>query len=257
MSFSQPSSAFTLPQHSFMPTSNGSNTQGFGGIGVGAVHEKQNVGRIVAIKGPMFGGKSSALIYAANIFTRCKVPVYIVAPEMSKRKETEAERIESHDGITPLCKTVYLQRSGLAEHCKQFLADFKARLEKQQHQSNGNGSGSGGAAKPIVAPVLCIDEAQFFDDLIDSCCALRRQGVTVIVAGLTLTFERQPFGEMHRLLDFADEIVEKKAVCAICNTLNATLTHRTSTEKGVVVVGGADVYKPVCQMCYEHLHEQK
>lgn len=232
-----------------MPTMTANNANGYHIVGSG-IHEKQNVGRIVAIKGPMFGGKSSALIYAANVFTRCKVPVYIIAPDMSKRKETEAERIESHDGITPLCNTVYLQRSGLAKHCKQFLADFKARLDKQSGERSG-------IAKPIVAPVLCIDEAQFFDDLIDSCCALRRQGVTVIVAGLTLTFERQPFGEMHRLMDYADEIVEKKAVCAICNTLNATLTHRTSTEKGVVVVGGDDVYKPVCQMCYEHLHEQK
>ena len=211
---------------------------------VSVSESKQSVGRIVVIKGAMFSGKTGDLIQTANIFVRCKVPVHIVAPEMSRRNESERLQIISRDGAVPLCKTIYLHQNGLGDHCINFLTDFKHRAAAQN-------------AKPIVAPVLCIDEAQFFDDLIDSCCALRRQGVTVIVAGLTLTFERQPFGEMHRLLDYADEIVEKKAVCEICNSLNATLTHRTSTEKSVVVVGGADVYKPVCQMCYEHLHELK
>ena len=96
----------------------------------------------------------------------------------------------------------------------------------------------------------------FFEDLVESCCAMRREGVTVIVAGLTLTFERQPFGEMRRLLDFSDEIVPKKAVCAVCNSWNATLTHRKTSEKSVVVVGGANLYIPVCQMCFENVYTQ-
>ncbi len=202
-------------------------------------------GRIEAIIGPMFGGKSSKLIQKANIIQRCKKPVYIVAPDMSRRKQTEMETIVSHNGSVPLCETVYLPCANLKEHCDALIKQFKEKCED--------------AKKAGLMPepqVICIDEAQFFSNLIESCCALRREGIIVVVAGLTLTFERKPFGEMHALLDYADEVIVRKAVCAFCNTWNATLTHRTSAEKGVVVVGGEDMYKPVCQLCFERCNNE-
>src|SRR5690606_24965628 len=111
--------------------------------------------------------------------------VQIVAPDMSRRKESENERVESHDGFVPLreCTTMYVAPNQLRDH----FATVKV---------------PGPGERPLV---VCIDEAQFFSDLVETCCALRRLGVVVVVAGLSLTFERQAFGEMHPLLDYADE----------------------------------------------------
>lgn len=189
-------------------------------------------GRIITITGPMFSGKTTALIATANMFVRCHIPVQIVAPNMSKRKESERERIESHDGVVPLCETNYVQCDQLLDHCTKYI----------KRDNN-------------TMFAVCIDEAQFFSDLVNTCSMLRRAGIMVVVAGLALTFERRPFGEMHSLLDYADERIERKAVCGNCKTWNATLTHRTTDAKGTVVVGGADVYMPVCQLCFETLME--
>jgi len=220
-------------------------------------------GMILAIKGCMFSGKTTPLIATANMFYRCNVAVSIVAPDMSKRNENEQETIRSHDGVVPMCATTYVARDGLQEFCHRFVADRK--MTRQDLDIAGELSLDGSSSnssdfddtlrKSTCSTVLCIDEAQFFENLIESCRFLRRNGVVVIVAGLALTYERKPFLEMHRLLDYADECVERKAVCGRCKSWNATLTHRTSQQKGDVVVGGANEYMAACQICFDALTE--
>lgn len=221
-------------------------------------------GMILAIKGCMFSGKTTTLIATANMFYRCNVAVSIVAPDMSKRNENEQDTIRSHDGVMPMCLTTYVARDGLQEFCHRFVADRKSIRSDLDRDSESSLDGSSSShssdsgntmQKSTCSTVLCIDEAQFFENLIQSCRFLRRNGVVVVVAGLTLTYERKPFLEMHRLLDFADECVERKAVCGRCKSWNATLTHRTSQKKGDVVVGGANEYMATCQMCFEALTE--
>ena len=218
-------------------------------------------GNIIAIKGCMFSGKTTTLIATANMFKRCNVPVSIVAPDMSKRKENESDTIRSHDGVMPMCSTTYVTRRGLYEFCERFVerrrnaaaAAAEARRGEIEASDSSNVSEDEPREDKVVPVVLCIDEAQFFERLVDACRLLRRNGVVVVVAGLTLTYERKPFAEMHRLLDYADECVERKAVCGRCKSWNATLTHRTSAQKGDVVVGGAKEYMAACQNCFDAL----
>lgn len=192
------------------------------------VQVPSSVGSITIIKGCMWSGKSGALIHEANLILRQDVGVKIFAPDMSRRELSEKECLQSHDGVVALCETVYLPVTALADAC----------------------------SASDLPPVVCIDEAQFFTNLLATCLDLRRRGVTVIIAGLTLDSNRRPFGELHALLDYADQTVERVTVCHFCKRCNATLSFRTCSDKEVICVGGKGKYVPSCQLCFDE-HYQK
>ena len=187
-----------------------------------------SVGSITVIDGCMFAGKSGTLIHEANTIYRQNIPVKIFAPDMSRRELSEKDRIKSHDGVVPLCDSIYLPIDGLFEACLATDLPF----------------------------VICIDEAQFFKDLIKTCVELRLRGVTVIVAGLALTSNRTPFGEMHALLDRADTVVKRKTVCSFCKRYGATLSFRTCSNKDEICVGAEKEYVPACQLCFDARFEK-
>lgn len=191
------------------------------------VQLSKGLGRIIAVTGPMFSGKTSYIIESANILYQCRVPVVLIAPSMSKRSPEHKDEIQSHSGLRPLVKTTYIDVNDLALVCD-------ALLQNQEESPK----------------VICIEEGQFFCDLLKVCCRLRSHGVSVIVAGLILTFERKPFGEMHALIDYCDSLIYKKAVCHFCRCINATLTKRLTNSKEEIVVGGKEDYAPVCQNCF-------
>lgn len=189
----------------------------------------QTRGEIVAIHGPMFAGKTTELLLKANVHARCGHRIYMIAPDMSRRQsDASPTALSSHDRLLAECQATYIMPSALFEHCRELIT--KRSVD-----------------------VVFIDEAQFFSQLIEAARALRRAGIRVYVAGLTLTSDRKPFGEMHALLDYADERIELKAVCRMCNTYNATLTYRRPEfrDGNDVLIGGDREYAPACQLCFE------
>ncbi|NOY36519.1 MAG: thymidine kinase [Chlorobi bacterium] len=98
--------------------------------------------------------------------------------------------------------------------------------------------------------VVGIDEAQFFDEgLVGVCNQLADQGIRVIVAGLDMDYERNPFGPMPGLLASAEYVTKVHAICMQCGNL-AQYSHRKITKKGQVIVGEKDIYEPLCRACY-------
>lgn len=186
-------------------------------------------GEIIAIHGPMFAGKTTELLLTANVHARCGARVHMIAPDMSRRStDASATRLSSHDRVVAQCEATYVAQLGLVDHCLSIAA----------HDTYD---------------VVFVDEAQFFPGLVEAACAMRRAGIRVYVAGLALTSDRKPFGEMHKLLDYADQRIERKAVCGTCRTHNATLTYRRPEFAGTgdVLIGGQREYVPMCQLCYE------
>jgi len=101
--------------------------------------------------------------------------------------------------------------------------------------------------------VICIDEAQFFDDLFVSVQTLVDvKRFHVIVAGLNGDYRRCNFGQIHELLPLADDIHHCKAFCGLCKDGKQLAIHtkRLSSGKDVVDVGAADKYVAVCRDCY-------
>ncbi|MCP9292756.1 thymidine kinase [Gracilimonas sediminicola] len=100
------------------------------------------------------------------------------------------------------------------------------------------------------ARVVCIDEAQFFDDrVVDVANTLANDGKRVIVAGLDMDFKGQPFGPMPYLLAIAEYVTKLHAVCAESGTM-AHYSQRVVEKEGQVLVGEYDAYEPRARHCF-------
>lgn len=98
--------------------------------------------------------------------------------------------------------------------------------------------------------VIGIDEAPFFDDLYDFCCmAADRDGKTVVVAGLDGDYLRRNFGSVLDIIPIADTITKLTARCELCGK-RAFFTLRKTDDEKTELIGGADVYMPVCRQHY-------
>ena len=98
--------------------------------------------------------------------------------------------------------------------------------------------------------VVGIDEAQFFDNgLIDVCNQLANSGVRVIVAGLDMDYQGNPFGPMPKLMAIADDVLKVHAVCVRCGAL-AQFSHRLAKTDKLVLIGETDSYEPLCRSCF-------
>ena len=64
---------------------------------------------------------------------------------------------------------------------------------------------------------MAIDEAQFFGPaLVEVVDELAARGSTVIVAGLSVTFDGRPFEPLPTLMATAEVVTRLTAVCAVC-----------------------------------------
>jgi len=91
--------------------------------------------------------------------------------------------------------------------------------------------------------VVGIDEAQFFDDgLVAVCNQLANSGKRVIVAGLDMDFEGNPFGPMPHLLAVAEFVTKVHAICAQTGEL-ASFSFRLSNHPSQVLLGEQGAYE--------------
>lgn len=99
---------------------------------------------------------------------------------------------------------------------------------------------------------IFIDEAQFFTDLYDFVkVAVEQYNKNVIVIGLDGDSDRNNFGQIHKLIPFADDITKLKALCSICK--DGTLgifSKKIINSSQVIDVGSVDKYIAVCRPCY-------
>ncbi len=97
--------------------------------------------------------------------------------------------------------------------------------------------------------VVGIDEAQFFDaEIANVCEQLALKGIRVIVAGLDMDYQGNPFGQMPNLLAKADYITKLHAICMKCGNI-ANISYRKIATGGQVLLGEKDIYEPRCRQC--------
>ena len=101
---------------------------------------------------------------------------------------------------------------------------------------------------------VVIDEAQFFEDLQETVEILLSMNKFVYVCGLGGDFQMKKFGYVLDIIPFADEVIKKQALCAICrNGKKASFTKRLSEEGHAVTTQkliGTNNYIPVCRECH-------
>ena len=100
------------------------------------------------------------------------------------------------------------------------------------------------------AKVVCIDEAQFFDDrIVDVANTLANDGKRVIMAGLDMDFEGKPFEPMPSLLAVAEYVTKLHAICAESGMM-ANYSQRIVDDENQVLVGEKDAYEPRARHCF-------
>ena len=97
--------------------------------------------------------------------------------------------------------------------------------------------------------VVAIDEGQFFPDLLSFADRVANSGRIVIIACLDADFLRAPFGDVCNLVPRAELITKLTAVCNRC-TADAAFTLRTTNATQQELIGGAEMYEPVCRPCH-------
>lgn len=183
-------------------------------------------GSLHIIMGPMFAGKSSALL----------------------QKVAEAERAEQHVSIITNKKDTRYGVSKCATH--DGLSRASVAVYSLMDLVHGKVSGFDMNAVDMIA----IDESQFFPDLPEFCAhAVDHCGKTVVAAGLSGDFRQQMFGDLVRMVPYADKVDFLTARCSFCER-NAPFTLRLVASDSQELVGGTEAYQPVCRHHYQALH---
>ena len=100
--------------------------------------------------------------------------------------------------------------------------------------------------KALEFDIIGIDEGQFFEEIVEFSEKMANLGKTVIIAALDGTFERKPFGKILELIPLSENVTKLDAVWVDCNQL-ASFTKRTCDSKETELIGGSEIYKPVCR----------
>jgi thymidine kinase len=183
-----------------------------------SIGERSREGRIEAISGGMFSGKSEELVRRLRRAAIARQTVQVFKPVADTRHDPQ--RLITRDKRE-------LEAVSVACSC-----DIRQKL------------------LPGVQ-VVGIDEAQFFDDgLVELVCELADSGVRVIVAGLDLDYLRRPFGPMPLILALAEYVDKVHAVCMRCGA-PAHYSQRMAGGDEQLQVGDTESYEARCRVCYE------
>lgn len=173
------------------------------------------MGKITLVTGSMFSGKSSELLRQIKRFEqarkRCLLLKYCHDTRYSK------DCVSTHD-----------KQMMFATSCSRLeeVGDLWRRYD-----------------------VIGIDEGQFFPDLMSFAEAAANAGKTVVIAALDGTFQRKPFGDVCNMLPLTEEFQKLSAVCHTCGS-DAPFSKRLSADLRVELIGGEDLYVPMCRACF-------
>tara|TARA_B100000768_G_scaffold127486_1_gene118089 strand:+ start:346 stop:924 length:579 start_codon:yes stop_codon:yes gene_type:complete len=180
------------------------------------VQNLQQLGWIEVICGSMFSGKTEELIRRLKRAEFAKQKTLIIKPITDVRYSEN--KVVSHDSNEIISNPV--------KSSKEIL-----QLSKD-------------------VDVVALDEAQFFDNgIVDVCNQLANSGKRVIVAGLDMDYEGNPFGPMPNLMAIAEFVTKVHAICTKTGNL-ANYSHRISKSKDLVLLGERDEYEPLSRRAY-------
>ncbi|XP_050368528.1 thymidine kinase a-like [Argentina anserina] len=186
-----------------------------------AASRRQRSGEIHVIVGPMFAGKTTTLLRRMQSEKGDGSNVAVIKSNKDTRYGMDS--IVTHDGVKLPCWAL----PNLSSFKQKFGLDAYEQLD-----------------------VIGIDEAQFFGDLYDFCCeAADHDGKKVVVAGLDGDYLRRSFGSVLDIIPLADSVTKLTSRCELCGK-PAFFTLRKTQELQTEVIGGADVYMPVCRHHY-------
>lgn len=176
------------------------------------------------ITGCMFSGKTSALINIAKMQKLLDKNVLIINYEGDTRY-SDSNKITTHDNISFDCFPCG----------KDCLLSVISRDNYKK------------------ADVICVNEGQFFDNLVSFCINSSKEMKDVYVCGLDGDYLKRPFGEILNLIPHCETVRKLQAMCMSCkNGTAASFTKKIKMSDNLIEIGSTEMYMPVCRHCYEN-----
>lgn len=180
------------------------------------IEPKLDKGRMEVICGSMFSGKTEELIRRMKRAVIANQKVIMFKPAIDTRYHESS--IVSHDNNV-IDSIPVLHPAEIFDH-----------LKSEQ--------------------VVGIDEAQFFDPaLSEVVLKLTRLNRRVIIAGLDMDSNGQPFGPMPELMALAEYVTKVHAICMKCGDIASFTFKRIKNDKQVEI-GAKELYEARCRNCF-------
>lgn len=177
-------------------------------------------GSLKTIAGPMYAGKTSALLQSILWANHCNNSVIVLKPAIDTRYSQTA--IQTHNQLSYSCFAMHDWNHALAN---VVFADYDS---------------------------IYLDEVQFMDtsSTVEQVSRLIIQGKNVVAAGLNQDSGGRPFETTAMLMAISDEVKLISAICNVCGR-PATRTHRLADTGDRVMVGSMGIYEPRCNDHWE------
>jgi thymidine kinase len=179
----------------------------------------ERAGRLEVIAGPMFAGKTEELLRRVRRAVIGGRRVEVFTHELDTRGRG---RIASHAGLDFPSQAVP-SAAAIGEHVR------------------------------TETDLVAVDEAHFFGpDLVAVANELAGRGLQVVVAGLDVTFDGQPFEPLPSLMAMAELVDKLTAICAVCGA-DAVFHERVQPASAIDTdlvaehVGGTEKYQARCR----------
>ena len=174
-------------------------------------------GWIEVICGSMFSGKTEELIRRLSRAKIAKQKIKVFKPSIDKRYDKEY--IISHN----------------QKHLSSSIISEASEILSLSEGYN----------------VVGIDEAQFLDlGIVKVCNDLANKGFRVILAGLDMDYQGNPFGPMPALMATAEYVTKVHAVCARTGNL-ANHSFRTSKNNSLIHIGEKESYEALSRVEFQ------
>ena len=176
------------------------------------------------IIGPMFAGKSSALLSRIRRSKAIGKNVMVITSSLDKRYSVEP---------------------ALVSHDKESVAAFATAKLMSCLQENDSQ-----LAILLESDLVIIEEAQFFPDLhqfVELVLTLKKN---IVVCGLDGDTTAKPFGQVLDCIPLADSVVKMTALCERCGDGTAAIftgLRSSGSAEGQIKVGASETYIPLCR----------
>lgn len=172
------------------------------------------------IVGPMFAGKSSAILSRVRRARTLEWNCFLITHAIDTRYDISGASIKTHDKDG--C-------SAIGIHSLEGVRGMKDYEESR---------------------LVVVEEGQFFQGLFEFVkTAVEEDKKDVIVVGLDGDSDRKPFGQLLELVPLCDKITKLTALCKRCGDGTPALFSALvrGHKESQVCVGGADMYEPMCR----------
>ena len=183
------------------------------------------------IVGPMFSGKSTELLRRLVLYKEIFTPKNVLYINCNIDDRSN-KNFSTHNSLIKNSELDFLSKKVDINHLSEIL-NLTENIK-----------------------VIGIDEAQMFTDLYTNVMKLvEEKGIKVILSGLNSDCYRNDFGELYKFFSKCDTITKLNPFCKECKDSEvikpAIFSKRVQTENSdQIVIGGSDVYIPVCRKCY-------